>query len=74
LAGGTGGLGSEIASLNDSIGAMNRQITAWQQQAQQETLMLTNQFSAAQSTLSQLSTVSDFLSSYFKPSTGASGG
>jgi flagellar hook-associated protein 2 len=74
LASGTGSIGDEIASLNSSIDAMNRQIAAWQQQAQQQTLMLTRQFSAAQATLSQLSTVGNFLSTYFGMLSGGFGG
>ena len=52
---------------------MNTQITALQKEATQETQNLTNQFSAAESTLNQLSTVSDFLSTYFNQTSGSGG-
>jgi hypothetical protein len=53
---------------------MNQQITALQKEATQETQRLTAQFSAAQATLSQLTTVSSFLSSYFNQPSGGLGG
>jgi flagellar hook-associated protein 2 len=74
LASGSGGTTSQIASLNATITSMNQQIAALQQEAQQETLTLTQQFAAAQATLSQLSTVSDFLSTYFNQPSGGLGG
>jgi 3-hydroxyisobutyrate dehydrogenase-like beta-hydroxyacid dehydrogenase len=49
---------------------MNKQIAALQQEALQETLALTQQYGVAQATLSQLTTVSDFLSTYFKQTSG----
>jgi hypothetical protein len=52
---------------------MNNQISQLQQQAQQETATLTQQFSNAQATLSQLTTVSNFLSTYFNQGSGSSG-
>ncbi|HJU19444.1 MAG TPA: flagellar filament capping protein FliD [Stellaceae bacterium] len=74
LASGTGSITSEIAGLNTTIDGLNQQIAALQQQAQQQTLILTQQFAAAQATLSQLSTVSNFLSSYFNQPASGSGG
>jgi flagellar hook-associated protein 2 len=70
LASGTGGLTGEINSLNDTLTSMNQQIADLQKQAQQETLALTQQFSVAQATLSQLETVSNFLTTYFNRTSG----
>ena len=67
------GITGEIGNLNDSLTSLGTQVTALQQQAQKETLALTNQFSIAQATLSQLTTVSDFLTTYFS-SNSSSGG
>lgn len=74
LASGSGSVTAQIAGLNQTITSLNRQITQLQQQAQKETSLLTAQFSQAQATLSQLSTVSSFLDSYFKTSSDGSGG
>jgi flagellar hook-associated protein 2 len=74
LAPNTGGVTGEIASLSDTITSMNAQITALQKQAQQETLALTKQYSVAQATLSQLQTVSNFLTTYFNATSGGLGG
>ena len=49
---------------------MNQQIATLQQQAQQETTLLTQQFSQAQATIEQLSTVSSFLNSFFNQTSG----
>ena len=74
LATGTGGITKEIDDLNNTITGMNKQIAALQLQAQQETQTLTQQFSVAQATLSQLATVSSFLTTYFnQPSGGRPG-
>jgi flagellar hook-associated protein 2 len=70
LASGTGSISTELAGLNATITSMNQQIAALQQEAQQETLTLTQQYGAAQATLSQLTTVSNFLSTYFNQSSG----
>lgn len=70
LAADTGSVTGELKSLNDTITSMNSQIAALQQQAQQETLALTRQFGAAQATLSQLATVSNFLTTYFNRTSG----
>jgi flagellar hook-associated protein 2 len=70
LASGTGSITGEINSLNGTITSTNKQIAALQQEAQQETLALTQQYGVAQATLSQLTTVSDFLSTYFKQTSG----
>jgi len=67
LASGSGSVTGEIGSLNNTIASMNQQIAALQQQAQQETALLTQQFSRAQATLEQLSTVSNFLNTFFSP-------
>jgi flagellar hook-associated protein 2 len=74
LASGGGGVTNELASLNASIGSMNQQIANLQQQAQQETAALTQQYSNAEATLSQLQTVSDFLNTYFNQSSSGTGG
>ncbi|SRR5579875_215609 len=55
----------EIANLNSTLAGMNQQISSLQQQAQQQTLLLTQQYSAAEATLQQLTTVSSFLTQYF---------
>ena len=73
LATGTGGITKEVDDLNNTITGMNKQIAALQEQAQQETLTLTQQFSVAQATLSQLATVSSFLTTYFNQPSGGSG-
>jgi flagellar hook-associated protein 2 len=73
LASDTGSLTGEIKGLNDTVTSMNAQIAALQQQAQQETLALTQQFSVAQATLSQLQTVSNFLTTYFNQASGGLG-
>lgn len=70
LASGSGGVTTEIANLNATITSMNQQIAVLQQQANQETLQLTQQFDAAQATLSQLSAVSSFLTTYFQMTSG----
>jgi flagellar hook-associated protein 2 len=74
LATDSGSVTGEIKGLNSSLTSMNNQITALQQQAQQETLALTKQFSAAQATLSQLETVSNFLTTYFNQTSGGLAG
>jgi flagellar hook-associated protein 2 len=74
LAPDSGGVTGEINSLNDTITSMNQQIATLQKQAQQETLALTQQYSVAQATLSQLETVSNFLTTYFNQSSGGLGG
>ncbi|HTW53879.1 MAG TPA: flagellar filament capping protein FliD [Stellaceae bacterium] len=73
LASGSGGVVGQISSLNSEITSMNTQITALQKQATQETQQLTDQFDAAESTLSQLTTVSSFLSTYFNQTSGSGG-
>jgi flagellar hook-associated protein 2 len=73
LANSGGGVTGEINSLNATITSMNQQISQLQQQAQQETATLTQQFSNAQATLSQLTTVSDFLTNYFNQGSASSG-
>ena len=73
LASGTGSITGEINGLNNTITGMNKQIAALELQAEQETLTLTQQFSVAQATLSQLSTVSSFLTTYFNQPSGGFG-
>jgi len=70
LASGSGSVTSEIGGLTDSITSMNRQVAVLEQQAQQETADLTTQYSNAEATLSQLTTVSDFLTTYFNQTSG----
>jgi flagellar hook-associated protein 2 len=74
LSSGSGGVTSQLASLNSTISSLNQQIAQLQQQAQQETATLTQQYSNAETTLSQLQTVSNFLSSYFNQGTSGTGG
>lgn len=71
LAASTGSVTQELSNLNASITSMNKQIATLQKQALQQTQALTNQFSVAQATISQLTTVSDFLSSYFNTGSGS---
>jgi flagellar hook-associated protein 2 len=59
-----GGVTGEINSLNNTITSMNQQISQLQQEASQQTALLTQQYTNAESTISQLSTVSDYLTSY----------
>lgn len=70
LASGTGSVTGQIGSLNTTIASMNTQISQLQAQANQETQELTQQFSVAQATLTQLQTVSDFLTTYFNQTSG----
>jgi|SRR5215472_709365 len=70
LASGSGSVSGEISGLNNSITSLNQQIATLQQQAQQEVAQLTRQFAQAQATLSQLTTVSNFLSTYFSQASG----
>jgi flagellar hook-associated protein 2 len=70
LASGSGSVTGQISGLNTSITSMNKQITALQKEATQETQELTKQFDAAEATLTQLSTVSNFLTSYFNQTSG----
>jgi hypothetical protein len=51
---------------------MNQRIAALQQQAQQQTLLLSQQFANMEASTQQSSTVSNFLDSYF--SSQSSGG
>ena len=66
----TGSLTNEITNLNASVTSMNQQMATLAQAAQTETQQLTEQFSAAQATISQLTTVSNFLSTYFNMTSG----
>lgn len=74
LSSGSGGVVGNISSLSDTITSMNKQIAILQKQADAETLALTQQYDHAESTLSQLQTVSDFLTAYFNQTSGSSGG
>jgi flagellar hook-associated protein 2 len=73
LASGSGSVTGEIDSLNKTITSTNQQIASLQQHAQQETALLTRQFALAQATLSQLSTVSNFLNAFFNQNSNGSG-
>ena len=68
----TGSVVQEISNLNSTLTSMNQHITSLQQQAQQQTVLLTQQFSAAEQTLQQLTTVSSFLTQYFSGSSTTS--
>jgi flagellar hook-associated protein 2 len=74
LASGSGSIGGEIGGLNASINSLNKQIVVLQQEATQQTKELTAQFATAQATLQQLTSVSNFLSTYFNQASGGSGG
>jgi flagellar hook-associated protein 2 len=73
LTSGSGGVVGQITSLNTTINSDNQQIAALQKEATQETQELTNQFSVAEATLNQLTTVSSFLSTYFGGTSGSGG-
>lgn len=66
----TGSVTNEITNLNASVTSMNQQMATLAQEAQTETQQLTQQFSAAQATISQLTTVSNFLTTYFDATSG----
>ncbi|HVH80198.1 MAG TPA: flagellar filament capping protein FliD, partial [Stellaceae bacterium] len=70
LASGSGSVVGQISGLNKSISGMNAQIKTLQAQAAAETKLLTQQFTAAESTLNQLTTVSTFLSTFFNQTSG----
>jgi len=70
LASGSGSVTGQITNLNTTLTSMNKQVNQLMAQAQLETQLLTQQFSQAQATLSQLNTVSSFLTSFFKLSSG----
>lgn len=71
LASGSGSVTGAIGSLTTSVTALNKQIVALQKEATQETQELTAQYSTAQATLEQLTTVSNFLSAYFGQTSGS---
>lgn len=66
----SGSVTNEITNLNASVTSMNKQMSTLAAEAQQETQELTQQFSQAQATISQLTTVSNFLSTYFNMTSG----
>lgn len=67
-----GSLTNETNNLTASLTQMNQRIAALQQQAQQQTLLLSQQFANMEASTQQSSTVSNFLDSYF--SSQSSGG
>jgi flagellar hook-associated protein 2 len=71
LASGTGAVTAQIGNLNTTLTSMNKQVNVLLAQAKQETQILTQQFSQAQATLSQLNTVSSFLTTYFNQTSGS---
>jgi flagellar hook-associated protein 2 len=71
LTSGSGSVTGEINSLDTTIISMNKQIKTLEAEATQETKELTQQYSNAQSTMDQLTTVSSFLSTYFNQTSGA---
>ena len=73
LANSGGAVVGQINSLNTSVTAMDQKIAQLQKDAQQETQLLTNQFTVAQATLNQLTNVSSFLSAYFNQTSGGGG-
>jgi hypothetical protein len=50
---------------------MNQQMATLAQAAQTQTQQLTQEFAAAQATISQLTTVSNFLTTYFNMTSGS---
>jgi flagellar hook-associated protein 2 len=70
LATNTGSVTNEVTNLTAAVTSMNQQMATLAQQAQAETQELTQEFSAAQATISQLTTVSSFLSTYFDMTSG----
>ncbi len=70
LASGTGAVTGQIKTLNTTLASMNTQVNQLLANAQQETQLLTQQFSQAQATLSQLNTVSSFLATFFNQTSG----
>lgn len=70
LASGTGAVTGQITNLNTTLTSMNKKVTDLLAQAKKETALLTQQFSEAQATLSQLDSVSSFLTAYFKQTSG----
>lgn len=66
----SGSVTNEITNLNASVTSMNQQMATLAQEAQAQTQQLTQEFSAAQATISQLTTVSSFLSTYFNMTSG----
>jgi len=71
LDGKTGSVVNEVTNLSNSVSSMNQQITSLQNAAQQQTQLLTQEFSNAQATISQLTTVSSFLTTYFNQTSGS---
>jgi len=69
----TGSITNEITNLNASVTSMNKQMSTLAAEAQQQTQQLTQQFAQAQTTISQLTTVSNFLSTYFNMTSGKGG-
>jgi flagellar hook-associated protein 2 len=69
----SGSVTNEVANLNASVTSMNSQMATFAQEAKQQTQQLTQEFSAAQATISQLTTVSSFLSTYFNMASGGVG-
>jgi len=74
LAPSTGSVTQELSGLNNSVTSMNQRIAALEQEATQQTQALTQEYSQAQATLSQLASVSSFLTTYFNLPSGGSGG
>ncbi len=70
---GTGSVSGQIDRLNDTLASMDKQVASLLQQAQQQTQILTRQFTLAQATLSQLASVSSFLNTYFNLPSGGLG-
>jgi flagellar capping protein FliD len=70
LASGSGSIIGQITNLTTTITSMNKQVNQLLADAQLEAKELTAQFSQAQATMSQLTTVSSFLTTFFKQSSG----
>jgi flagellar hook-associated protein 2 len=66
----SGSVTNEVTNLNASITSMNQQMATLAQEAQTETQELTQEFASAQATISQLTSVSSFLSTYFNLTSG----
>jgi flagellar hook-associated protein 2 len=70
LASGSGSVTGQISNLNTTLTSMNKQVNQLLAEAQAESKELTQQFSQAQATLSQLQTVTNFLTTFFNHTSG----
>jgi flagellar hook-associated protein 2 len=69
-----GSVTGQVNSLNNEITSMNSRISQLQQEANQQVASLTQQYDNAESSLSQMSIVSDYLTSYLDQLNNAGSG